>query len=244
MAHRTVADIMTTEVVSAREDTAFKEAVAVMAGRDISALPVLDARGAVVGVVSESDLLRKEEYQDAPGAAKLAPWRRWMIHHKASGVTVRDVMSSPAITIRPGASVAEAARMIDRHHVKRLPVVGAEGDLVGIASRQDLLRVFLRSDRQIADEVMSEVFQGALGTNPALVGAEVREGVVTLSGEVGKKSMIPMAVRLTHAVDGVVDVLDQLTFSVDDTALPATADMEEYRHSGSIPGVPSLKQIE
>ncbi len=244
MTHRSVGEVMTTTVICAREDTPFKQVAGLLAGRHVSALPVVDTGGRVVGIVSESDLLAKEELQQDPGAPALHWWHRRALRDKAAGLKAREVMTSPAVTIGPEASVVEAARLIDAHHIKRLPVVTKDGRLVGIASRPDLLRVFLRSDGQIAGEITAEVFGAALGTNQALARAEVSEGVVTLTGEVEKASMIPMAVRLAGSVDGVIEVVNRLTFAVDDTVLPASADLTEYRHTGQVPVQPSLKQVE
>ena len=111
---------------------------------------------------------------------------------------------------------------------KRLPVTGPGARLEGIVSRCDVVRVFLRPDTEIRDEIIDEVFTDYLGTNPALVHVTVTEGVVTLAGEVGKKSMIPFAVRMSRSVDGVVDVADELTFTVDDTRLPPVPDLTSY----------------
>ena len=119
-----------------------------------------------------------------------------------------------------------AARLMERRRVKRLPVTGPDGHLAGIVSRCDLVRVFLRPDGEIRDEIIGEVFSDSMGTNPVLVRVSVTEGMVTLAGEVENKSMIPLAVRLS--VDGVVDVADELTCAVDDTHLPPVTDMSRY----------------
>jgi CBS domain-containing protein len=130
-------------------------------------------------------------------------------------------MSSPAVTIGAEESVVAAARLMERRKVKRLPVTGPDGRLAGIVSRCDLVRVFLRPDGEIRDEIIREVFTDYLRTNPVLVRVDVTEGMVTLAGEVEKKSMIPLAVRMSRSVDGVVDVTDELTFAVDEHS-PAT----------------------
>jgi CBS domain-containing protein len=228
MAHRKIRDVMTTDVATVTADAPFKEMVRVMAERRVSALPVLDAKGHVAGVVSEVDLLRKEEYQEEPAAVRPPHWRRGDGRSRAKGCTARDVMTSPAVTVAPDATVVEAARLLDRHRVRRLVVIDADGRLAGIVTPGDLLRVFLRSDDEIRDEILREVFIGYLGTNPALVQVTVAGGVVTLGGEVEHKSMVPVAVRMTHAVDGVVDVVDQLAFVIDDTHLPTAADMSDH----------------
>jgi CBS-domain-containing membrane protein len=121
--------------------------------------------------------------------------------------------------------VAEAARLLHRHQIKRLPVVDPAGPLLGIVSRADLLKVFLRSDDQIAREVRQEVLLRALWVNPDTVVVEVRDGVVTLIGQLERRSLIPMAVSLVRGLDGVVDVVDRLTFEVDDRPIMVPSDL-------------------
>ncbi|HCU96509.1 MAG TPA: inosine-5'-monophosphate dehydrogenase [Actinobacteria bacterium] len=236
MTHHRVREVMTADVACARQDTPFKELAGLMAARGISALPVLDDQGRVTGVVSEVDLLRKEEYQED---GKRPPrWRHPHSRAKAAGVTAKDVMTSPALTIGPDATVVEAARALLGHHVKRMPVVDSADHLAGIVSQRDLLRVFLRSDQEIRNEILTEVFGEELGTNLALVQVDVAEGVVTLSGEVRDKSMIGVAVRLAHSVDGVVDVVNHLTYAVDDTPLPKSSSLSDVKNARFIPPQP------
>lgn len=236
MAHHRVREVMTADVASARQDTPFKELAGLMAARGISALPVLDEEGRVAGVVSEVDLLRKEEYQE--NGRRPPRWRHRRSRAKAAGVTAKDVMTSPALTIGPDATVVEAARALLGHNVKRMPVADSAGHLAGIVSQRDLLRVFLRSDQEIASEIRTEVFGEELGTNLALVQVDVAEGVVTLSGEVQDKSMIGVAVRLAHSVDGVVDVVNHLTYAVDDTSLPKSSSLSDVKNARFIPPQP------
>ncbi len=204
MAHHRIRELMTADVVTATLDTQFKELTGLMAIHKVSALPVIDPAGGVAGMVSELDLLRKEQFEDQPGR------------------TARDLMSSPAVTVAPDATIVTAAQLMDRHRIKQLVVVGADGLLAGIVTPRDLLRVYLRSADEIRAEVVSEVLT-SFATNPALVTVTVADGVVTLDGQVEQKSMIPLAVRMTHTVDGVVDVVDRLTFAIDDTRPPAAA---------------------
>ncbi len=236
MTHHRVREVMTADVACARQDTPFKELAGLMAARGISALPVLDADGQVAGVVSEADLLHKEEYQENGG--RPPHWWHRRSRAKAAGMTARDVMTSPALTIGPDATVVEAARALLGQHVKRMPVVDSAGHLAGIVSRQDLLRVFLRSDEEIASEIRTEVFGEELGTNLALVQVDVAQGVVTLSGEVQVKSMVGVAVRLAHSVDGVVDVVGNLTYAVDDTPLPKSSSLSDVKNARFIPPQP------
>ena len=150
MAHRTVREMMTSEVVTVTLGAQFKELAGLMAVHNVSALPVLDSEGLVAGVVSGVDLLRKEQFQDEPGR------------------TARDVMTSPAITVPPDATIVEAARLMDRYRITRLVVVGPDGRLAGIVTPRDLLRVYLRSADEIGAEIVGEVLT-SFRTNPARV---------------------------------------------------------------------------
>jgi CBS-domain-containing membrane protein len=187
-------------------------------------VPVLGPDGRVAGVVSEIDLLRKQEYQQDAHAGRAPRRHRWANRARASGRTAADVMSSPAITVAPDVSVVAAARLLDRHHIRRLLAVGDDGRLAGIVTPHDLLRVYLRADDDIRDEIINDILVHYLATNPALVKVTVTDAVVTLAGELGQKSMIPIVIRMTQAVDGVVDVVGRLTFAVDDTHRPRYAE--------------------
>ncbi|HZD73378.1 MAG TPA: CBS domain-containing protein, partial [Actinomycetota bacterium] len=133
-----------------------------------------------------------------------------------AGRTAAEVMSAPAITIDPDATVPMAAKLLARHGIKRLPVVDDQRRLVGIVSRSDLLRLFLRDDEATRREVVEEVLIRALWVQPYNVTVGVRDGIVTLAGRVERKSIVPAAVRLTRTVPGVVDVVDHLSFEWDD----------------------------
>jgi CBS-domain-containing membrane protein len=219
---RRVRDVMTWEVVSIDEETSFKEMAALMAEYRVSALPVLDDDGRVVGIVSEADLLLKEEFPEGPPQGRLFEGRRRReTRTKAAGDTAVELMTSPATTIGPDASIAEAARLLHRHRIKRMPVVDPAGPLLGIVSRADLLKVFLRADADIAAEVRQQVLVRALSMDPDTMVVDVRDGVVTLTGRLEHRSLLPLIVSLVRGLDGVVDVVDRLTFEVDDTPIMA-----------------------
>ncbi|GAA5080239.1 CBS domain-containing protein [Streptomyces similanensis] len=201
----TVSDVMTGTVVALAGGAAFKEIVRTLREWGVSAMPVLDERGRVIGVVSEADLLRKEEFRAADPAPSAGPDRPHGAA-KARAVTARDLATVPAVTVSADATLARAARLMARHGVKRLPVVDGEGLLKGIVSRSDLLKVFLRGDDDIAEEVRREIVAGRFPVPFDAVDVEVRDGVVTLSGHVADTSLVPLAVRLVGSVEGVVDV--------------------------------------
>jgi CBS domain-containing protein len=125
-------------------------------------------------------------------------------------------MTSPAITISPDATLVAAAKLMDQRRVKRLPVVDADHRLIGIVSRADLLKTFLRDDDEIREEVIRDVFMRVLWAEPERFEVTVDDGVVTLSGELQLRSSTVIAVRLTRKVDGVVDVIDKLSYQIDD----------------------------
>ncbi|QYX75251.1 CBS domain-containing protein [Streptomyces akebiae] len=195
----TVSDVMTHTVVAVGRDAPFKEIVQLFDQWKVSALPVLEGEGRVVGVVSEADLLHKEEFRDADDtsgdfAARL----------KAGAVTAGELMNAPAVSVHPDATLAEAARIMARRKVKRLPVVDALGMLQGVVSRGDLLKVFLRPDEEIAQEVRGSVLTSLPSTEAITV--TVAEGVVTLGGSLPERGLVPVLARSVRAVEGVVDI--------------------------------------
>ncbi|WP_330342415.1 CBS domain-containing protein [Streptomyces sp. NBC_00557] len=204
-----VSDVMTTPAVAVGRDTRFKEIVRVMDERHVSALPVVSGEGRVVGVVSEADLLAKEEFRDRrPTRSERTRLRSDLA--KAEGATAEEVMSAPAVTVRPDDTLARAARLMAVHHVKRLPVVDAEDGLRGIVSRGDLLRVFLRSDEDIEQEVRRTVVSYLFPTHAHAIHVSVRDGVVELRGPVHDTSLIWVAERLVSGLEGVVGVESRL----------------------------------
>jgi CBS-domain-containing membrane protein len=219
--NRMVADVMATPVVSVQPGTSFKRMVQLLDEHQISALPVVDPDGRVLGVVSETDLVRKEEHLQrapTPSPAGFHPRRR---PAKELGTTAAELMSAPAITIPPGASLTSAARLLHQRNVRHLPVVDAAGRLVGIVARRDLLSVFLQQDDQIRHEITARVLHATFNLPAGAVAVEVREGAVTLSGRVPWRSTAHEIVQRADALDGVVEVVDCLTWAHDDSVSPA-----------------------
>ncbi|MGI5272398.1 CBS domain-containing protein [Nonomuraea sp. CA-218870] len=218
----TVADVMTTEVVSVTAPTPFKDIAEALITGGISAVPVVDDDRRVIGMVSEADLLRKEEFREQFYREGYRPPLRARLRHpksrqKAEGDTAAELMTSPAVVVSPQASAVEAARLMDAHDVKRLAVVDPEGRLVGIVSRRDLVKLFLRGDAEITAEVRDDILDRALWVETSGVRVEVDQGVVTLSGWMERRSEAAIAVRMTRRVNGVVDVVDKLTWKTDDS---------------------------
>ncbi|HUN34500.1 MAG TPA: CBS domain-containing protein [Trebonia sp.] len=203
---RHVRDVMTTAVVTVERGTPYKEVARLLADNGVSGFPVLDQEGLVVGVVTEANLLAEEEKR---------AWERMAIpghglrpqQHPA--MTAGELMSAPAITIGPDATVASAARAMNTRGVRRLPVVGSDGRLLGIVSRRDLLRVFLRPDSAVQAEVR-EVFDEVLQADSGAVTVTVRDGVAVITGPPERDGdLVAIAIRLAWGVDGVIDVVDR-----------------------------------
>jgi CBS domain-containing protein len=217
---RTVREAMTKTVVTAPEEAPFKELVRVMREYRVSALPIVDEGGSIVGLVSEADLLLKE----APDV--LTPHVfEGKVHReerrKAEGKIARDLMTRPAITIGPDAPLTEAARVMHEHHVKRLPVVEDGGRIVGVVSRVDLLADYLRDDTEILEDVRTILYRELL-LEPHSVTATVDQGVVRLEGQLERRTMVPSIWDRIRAVDGVVGIDERLTWQLDDTMIPVS----------------------
>jgi CBS domain-containing protein len=199
-----VSDVMTTGVVTVTKTTSLKEVARIMADWKVSAVPVMTDDGRVVGVISGADLLRRHEHAIRLG---MDPLRRERPRPRARRVA--ELMTSPAITIGPDASAAAAARLMNGHRIRRLPVVDLSGKLIGIVSRRDLLCVFLRPDEEIAVEVQG-VLAETLPVEPGSVQVKASDGVVVLSGSLPRPALIPAAERLAYGVDGVAAVICRL----------------------------------
>lgn len=234
----TVDDVMTREVVTVQPTTAFKELAQLMADRNVSALPVVDVTDAgarLVGIVSEADLIVKAEAVDPRQGPAV---RTRGDQGKVLARTARELMSTPVVTARPQDTLARAAHLMYRWHVKRLPVVDPEGHLVGIVSRSDLTRVFLRSDETIRHQVV-DVLGRTLRAGRETIAVSVDESIVTLEGEVETQEVAGTVARLVGGIEGVVAVDNRLTFGLDDAQnAPALRGLEaaswrRRAHAGS-----------
>lgn len=218
-----VRDVMTRDVVTVSPDLALKTAAYLLAERGISGLPVVDATGTVVGVLSEQDLVEKAAGV-ARGSASGAihrllggeEERRREQHVQAA--RVEEAMSTPAITISPDQPLGKAAELMARRHINRLPVVEA-GSLVGIVTRADVVRSYLRGDEEIAAAIREEILVRILWLEPDAVDVAVHSGVVKLSGRLDRRSTAEVLERLVRRLDGVVAVHADLTWELDDDKL-------------------------
>lgn len=204
-----VSDVMTTQVVTVTKATRYQEIVRLMTEYKVNLVPVVTADDRVIGVVDEADLLRKQERNFGRLGTGLPVHTRRQ-RAKARAHTAAELMTSPAITIYPHAPLGTAARLMNSHNIRRLPVVDDKGKLIGIVSLRDLLSVFLRSDEEIAEEVQHAISVILLDDADA-ISVSVVHSVVTLTGTVPRKDhLIPTAVHLAEDVDGVVAVHSKL----------------------------------
>ncbi len=208
-----VKDVMTGEVVAVRRDASFKEMAARLRQYRVSAFPVIDENRRVIGVVSEADLLAKEAMADEHAIpAAVTGILHHKAHQKAEGLTAGDLMTHPAVTVRPEDSVEHAAQLMYRLQVKRLPVVDAGGYLVGIVSRADLLTVFDRTDEEIHAEVVNDVILREFLVDPAQFTVAVADGIVTIKGAPETAELGHQLVNRIRQVQGVVAVRDELAY--------------------------------
>ena len=195
--------------------TPFSEIVRLLTEHRISGVPVLMMGRHVAGVVSEADLLKleDEELRRARVEEQAAVGHLHRPLHKPHwGLTAGALMTAPAMTIHPDATIPRAARVMTTHRIRRLPVIGQEGRLIGIVTRRDLLSVFLRPDDEVAERIR-ELLDDLLPADPGSVTATVRDGVVILTGHPEAPEdleIISMVIRLIWDVDGVIDVANRL----------------------------------
>ena len=205
----TIRPLMTTPVVTARPQTPLKELIARLRGARVSAVPVINDAGAVLGVVSEGDLL----------AASAAPARRPRLlagrrgRARPAAITAGGLMSAPAVTVRAGATAQEAAHLMYRHQVKSLPVVDACGRLIGIICRGDVLSTFTRPDSAIAREIVQDVVWRSFLLNPQAFTVTVLDGIVTLAGHPETDPVGHHLIDAVRDVEGVIAVRDHLSYT-------------------------------
>jgi CBS domain-containing protein len=227
MRHYEVREVMTADPVAVTPATPLKRVADLLIQQKVSAVPVLSLQGKVLGVIAETDLLRKEELQRDPDSRHSIHLSYRARRDLATAETAGEIMSTALVTVRPDATVAEAARLMDRHDIACLLVTDENGKLLGVVTPRNLLQVFLRPDDEIRADIVKDVLAGYLGTNPALVQLEVTNGVVRLAGELERKSMAAVIRPAIRAVDGVIDVEGELSYAYDDTRPLAAPERDE-----------------
>jgi len=207
----TVKDVMSTHVLAVRPDAGYKEMAAMLGERRVSAFPVIDDDNKVIGVVSESDLLVKVALDGTvPGVLRGLTQRH--VRSQVTGLTAADLMSAPAVTIGPDEPVSHAARLMYNKRVKRLPVVSADGTLIGIVTRSDVLSVYRRPDSAIEREVSQDLILGTFCCDPSRFDITVKDGVLTLRGTPETAVTGHEIVAAARHVEGVVAVRDRLMY--------------------------------
>lgn len=186
----TVAEVMTKDPVTVGRTTSFKALANLMRIHQLSAVPVVDCDGGIIGIVSESDLLAKEA-RPGPG--------------KAKAMRAAELMTSDPVTTAAGATLASAASLMFQHHVQVLPVVDASRRLVGIITRAQVLKVFLRSDESIRKDVVRSL-DDAPSTDRSSSEIDVMDGVVNVYGVTEVDSLAEQIARRVMAVPGVVGI--------------------------------------
>jgi CBS domain-containing protein len=189
-----IENLMTSDVITVSPDASLKDVAGLLAQYRISGLPVVDESGAVVGVISEADILSKE------------------IGKKQDALTVKDAMTAPARTIGPQRTAADAAKRMLDEKVNRFPVVDGDGVLLGIVTRADLVRAFVRSDEAIADEIREDVVLKTLWIAPEALDIAVHDGAVRIGGRVESKTDAELIEAFARRVPGTVSVESHLTW--------------------------------
>lgn len=217
-------DVMSSKLVVVPPETPVVAVAELMAGRGISGVPVVDAEGRPLGIVTEGDMIRRlADEPPGPLGWFLGLFRNSepMVRRyaKAHGKTARDVMSANLVSVPETASVEEVARLMEQHHVRRVPVV-QDGRLVGIVSRADLLRAILRptaapeaaarDDREILHAVV-QAMREQPWTDTFWVFPDVQDGVVTFYGFARSEAVREGLKLLASNVPGVREVEDQLS---------------------------------
>jgi len=224
--HRTVSDVMTTHVHVASPLTPFKL---------VGAIPIVNQQGIPIGIVSESDLLIKQIRPSRESLRELLHVdKRRTAKAKADGTVASDIMTSPVITVESDTGLGDAARLMQEKNLRRLVVVDEGDRIAGIVSRSDVLKVFLRTDDEIREEIRSELIPSLLMSTPDAVNVDVQWNVVTFSGEVDRRSEADIVTRLAGELDGVVGVVDQLTYRWDDAAAAPVTPVSQQRHFRAI----------
>lgn len=215
---------MSTRVVTVMPGTLLSDAMRTMLREHISGLPVVDAQGALVGMLTEGDLMRRVETETEPTHPAwlrflLGPGRMAREFTASHARHVGEVMTRKVIAVGADAPLADAVDLMERHRVKRLPVLAGQG-LAGILSRADLMRAFVSampdaapddlSDAAIASRIV-HAFETQRWTPRDAMSVDVRGGVVTLRGVLVDDAVREALVVLAENTAGVVRVVDQLT---------------------------------
>jgi CBS domain-containing protein len=226
----TIRDVMTTSVLTVRPDTPLKDVARLLIDSDVSGVPVIDDQGAVLGVVSEGDFLVKEQGPQALRHRRLArllgeseATRRQI--GKVAARTAGEAMTTPAVTMEPSRSIQDAAAVMTERRVNRLPVVES-GRLIGIVTRADLVRAYLRTDEELVRTIRQDVLHRVLWLDPASFDVTVHNGEAVVRGNVERRSTARIVEEAIAMVPGIVSLTADVGWSFDDRDLvPASRDV-------------------
>jgi CBS domain-containing protein len=210
----TVKDVMSIHVIAVREIASFKEIATRLREQRVSAFPVIDLDGRVIGVVSEADLLTKEALEGTVPRT-IQSLTRQHVRSQVNAVTAADLMSKPAVTIGPDEPVTHAARLMYDERVKRLPVTSDDGKLIGIVTRSDVLSVYSRPDADIQREITQDLILGTFLCDPARFTVTVNDGIVTIEGTPETALIGHDIIDAIRHMEGVVAVRDRLSYPMD-----------------------------
>ena len=238
-----VKDVMTKMVATLRPEDTLHEAARTLALNSISGAPVV-RDGKPIGMISEADIVRSvlphaHVVRGRPtlfDAMELALTGKHRPEPKSA--TVADVMTTPVVRVAPDTSIWRAADVMGVSNVKRLPVVGDDGSLVGILSRADLVRVMAKDDAHIAQDALAAVL--VLGEeNFRSLKVDVMEGVLYVAGTADRRSTHDLAIRIASRVPGVVEVQDHLRFDADDSKAAPTIKDPRYDWNRDLASTPA-----
>jgi CBS domain-containing protein len=222
-----VRDVMSRSVISVRPGTQLKEVAQLLVDNKISGVPVVSESGEVLGVVSEADFLIKEQGAEAVHTRRLdrilgESRESREQRAKLAAITAGAAMTSPAVTIESWRSISEAAAVMTERKINRLPVVDDDA-IVGIVTRADLVRAYVRTDEQLAREIKEEVIARSLWLEPALFEVSVDNGVATVRGQVDLRSEAEAMEHMIRRTPGILEVFCDVTWSREDARLePST----------------------
>ena len=225
-----IRDLMTSDVLTIGPEAPLKEAARRMLEAGISGLPVTNDDGDLVGIITEADFVATEADRRVTHRAGLLRLLRRDVEIPSQERLVGDIMTSEVKVVDPESDHAEAARLMQREGIKRIPVV-ADGRLIGIVSRTDMLKAYVRSDKEIIDEIRGHLMKEVLWVDPRLVTIECVDGNVALSGQMETKSDASLLIELTKRLDGVTSVNDLLTWAIDNTKLEMMSPPVGYARS-------------
>ena len=222
-----VRDLMTTDILTVGPEASLKEAARRMLEGEISGLPVINDDGNLVGIITEADFMATEADRRVTRRAGLLRLLVRDAEIPSHERLVGDVMTADVKVIGPESDHAEAARLMEKEGIKRIPVV-ADGQLIGLIARADMLKAYVRSDQEIIDEIQGHVMKDILWIDSRRVEIECVDGNVIVSGHLETKSDASLLIELTRRLDGVTSVSDHLTWEVDNTKLEMVSPPSGY----------------